>query len=273
MVVNRALLDEAGVGIPTTVEELYEASKAVKEKTGAYGYAFPNDMAAPIHVYINSMQWVIGFGSDWSQEDGTITANAPENIEAISWVKRFIDEGLSPVGLGVIPARQLFLDGKVAVMFEGPWLMTQIQGEKPEMMANVDFDVMPTPTHAAITGGAFYAISADAAHPEEACQLLTAYMGEENQRRWLEELKQIPGTTVQPSDAFMQENAWVGKMAEIAAKYPGGIGYAPPGYRVEAAEFRQIVVDGLSQIFSGQKSVEDGLNDLQSKLQAWTDML
>ncbi|MCB9992693.1 MAG: sugar ABC transporter substrate-binding protein [Hyphomicrobiaceae bacterium] len=272
MVVNKALLEENGLAVPTTVDELYAVSQALKEK-GIYGYAFGNDMSAPIHVYINSMQWVLGFGSDWSKDDGTITANDPRNIEAITWIKRFLDEGLSPVGLGVVQARELFVDGKVAVMFEGPWLMTQIQGSKPEMMAGVDFDVVPTPTHAAITGGAFYTIPAAAQHPDAACGLLTQYLSVDAQQHWLEDLKQIPGTVVHPSEAFLADNAWIGKMAEIAAEYPGGIGYAPPGYRVQAAEFRQIVVDALSQIYSGQTSVEDGLNALQAKLESWSATL
>ncbi|OEO32734.1 hypothetical protein VW23_010070 [Devosia insulae DS-56] len=270
VVVNKKLLADAGITeMPKTVEELYAAAKAVKEKTGAYGYAFGNDMAAPLHVYINSMQWVLGFGSDWSQPDGTITANAPKNIEAIGWIKRFMDEGLAPVGLGVIQARDLFLDDKVAIMFEGPWLMTQVASQKPEMMADIDFEIVPTPTHAAITGGAFYVIPAKSPNPEAACKLLTAYLSEDAQRNWLEGLLQIPGTKVQASPEFLAKNAWVGKMADIAAQYPGGIGYAPPGYLIQAAEFRQMVVDALSEIYSGKTSVEDGLNGLQGKLENW----
>jgi ABC-type glycerol-3-phosphate transport system substrate-binding protein len=269
VVVNKKLLADAGIAeMPKTVEELYEAAKVVKEKTGAYGYAFGNDMAAPLHVYINSMQWVLGFGSDWSQPDGTITANDPRNIEAIGWIKRFMDEGLAPIGLGVVQARDLFLDGKVAIMFEGPWLMTQVQSQKPEMMADIDFEVVPTPTHAAITGGAFYVIPAGSPNPDAACKLLTAYLSEDAQRAWLEGLL-IPGTKVQASPEFLANNAWVGKMADIAAQYPGGIGYAPPGYLIQAAEFRQMVVDALSEIYSGKASVEDGLNALQGKLENW----
>lgn len=273
VVVNKKLLADAGVSMPKTVDELYTVSKAVKAKTGAYGYAFGNDMAAPLHVYINSMQWVLGFGSDWSKADGTITANAPRNIEAITWIKRFMDEGLAPVGLGVTQARDLFVSGKVAIMFEGPWLMTQIQGQKPDMMADIDFEVVPTPTHAAVTGGAFYVIPSKSPNPKEACALLTAYLKEDAQRRWLEDLKQIPGTKAQASTEFLAKNAWVGKMADIAAKYPGGIGYAPPGYAIDAAEFRQMVVDALSAIYSGKTTVKDGLDGLQKKLDTWKDTL
>lgn len=273
VVVNRKLLAQAGVEMPKTVDELYAASKTIKAKTGAYGYAFGNDLAAPLHVYINSMQWVLGFGSDWSKADGTITANDPKNIQAIGWIKRFMDEGLAPTGLGITQARDLFVAGKVAIMFEGPWLMTQIQQQKPELLPDVDFDIVPTPTHVAVTGGAFYVIPTKSPNPKQACDLLTTYMKEDAQRRWLEDLKQIPGTKVQPSAEFLAKNAWVGKMAEIAAKYPGGIGYAPPGYTIQAAEFRQMVVDALANIYSGKTSVEAGLNSLQSKLVAWKSTL
>ena len=67
LLVNKQLLADAGVEIPTNLDEFYAAAKAVKEATGEFGYGFPNDTASAIHVYINSMQWLIGMGSDWSQ--------------------------------------------------------------------------------------------------------------------------------------------------------------------------------------------------------------
>lgn len=271
MVVNHKLLEEAGVGVPTTLDEMYAAAKAVKERTGNYGFAFGNDMAAAIHVYINAMQFVIGNGSDFSQADGTITVNDPRNVEAITWIKRYLDEGLAPIGLNIASARDLFNAGQVAIMFEGPWLMTPaIEALGAE---NVTYEVMPTPTHAAITGGAFLGIPTNSAHPEAACDLLNFYLTEDMQRRWLEEFQQIPGTTVQPSAEFLAQNPWVANMVDIAAKYPGGIGYAAPGYVVQSAEFRQLVVDKLSEIYSGAVSVEDGLNELQADMEAWAGSL
>ncbi len=42
MLYNKKLLDAAGVAVPTTVDEFYKAAKAIKEKTGQWGYAFNN---------------------------------------------------------------------------------------------------------------------------------------------------------------------------------------------------------------------------------------
>jgi multiple sugar transport system substrate-binding protein len=269
LIYNKKLLDAAGVGVPTTLDEFYAAAKAVKERTGQWGYAFPNNVSSVLFIYIQSMQWVIGLGSDWSTPDRRITANTPTTIEAIRRIKRYLDEGLSPRGLDANAVRTMFAEGKVAFLFDGPWVMTQVQSSNPELMKSVGFAVMPTPTHAAVTGGGFYTIPAASRHNADACAYLEVINAEPAQLAWLEGLLQIPGTTVQPSPAFLKANAWVGTMAEIAAKYPGGLGYAPPGFAVQAAEFRQIVVDHLAQIYSGQSSVEAGLASAQSALERW----
>lgn len=272
MLYNKKLLDEAGVAVPKTIDEFYAAAKAVKEKTGQWGYGFPNT-SDPLFTYIISMEWVMGLGSDWAKPDGTITANDPKNIEGVSWIKRFLDEGLSPKGLDANSVRTLFAQGKVAFLFDGPWVITQTEKTTPDLAPSIGFDTMPTPTHVAITGGAFYAIPAQSQHKDDACKLLNVIYQPDAQRQYLEDLLQIPGTKVTPSAEFLKSHAWVGNMAEIAAKYPGGIGYAPPGYALHAAEFRQIVSDHLQEIYSGAASVEDGLNAAQADLEKWKSQL
>lgn len=267
---NQRLLDEVGMEVPTTVEEFYQAAKAIAEGTDAdWGYAFNNDTANVLHTYINSMQWLLGFGSDWSQPDGTITANTEEAAEAIGWITRFLEEGISPRGLDSTTVRTMFAQGEVGFLIDGPWVLTQVKNDFPENYDDVGYAVAPTLTHAAITGGAFYTIPAGSEHFDDACAYLEVINTEENQRAWLEDLVQIPGTAVAPSDTFVSANPWMETMVEVAANYPGGLGYAPPGYAIQAAEFRQIVVDHLAQIYAGQKAVDEALNDLQDALERW----
>lgn len=274
LIYNRELMDAAGVEeVPTTVEELYEAAQMVKEETGEWGYAMPTDTADVLLSYIVTMQWVLGFGSDWSQPDGSITANAPENKEALTWIKTFLDEGLSPIGMSAPNLRNLFAEGKIAFIIDGPWLMTNVKSNNPDLYPSVGYAVSPTPTHAAITGGAFYTIPADSDHYDDACAYLEVINSVDAQRAWLQDLVQIPGTVVEPTEEFLEENPWVATMVEVAANYPGGLGYAPPGYQVHAAEFRQIVIDYVAQIWAGEKSVDEALDDLQEALEEWAEDL
>jgi ABC-type glycerol-3-phosphate transport system substrate-binding protein len=267
---NQELLDAAGIeSIPTTVEELFEAAQTIKDETGAWGYGFPTDTSDVLLSYIVTMQWVLGFGSDWSQPDGSITANADENKEALTWIQQFIDADLTPVGMNAPTLRNLFAEGQVGFMIDGPWVLTLVKGNNPDLYPSVGYAVSPTPTHAAITGGAFYAIPKDSPNFDDACEYLKVINTADNQREWLEGLVQIPGTSVAPGDDFLGENPWVETMVEVAANYPGGLGYAPPGYQVQAAEFRQIVVDHVAQIWAGQATVDEALDELQAALEEW----
>ena len=272
LIYNKKLLDEAGVGIPTTVEEFVAAAKAVKEKTGQWGYVFPND-SNTLFTYIVSMQWIIGMGSDWSKPDGAITANDPRNVEAVTLIKSFLDDQISPKGLDANSVRTMFAEGKAAFMVDGPWVINQVANTNPDLLPEVGFEVMPTPTHAAVTGGAFYVVPEASPHKEDACKLLEVILDPTAQKHYLEDLLQIPGTKVEPSAEFLKTHAWVGKMAEIAAKYPGGIGYAPPGYAIQAPEFRQIAADNLARIYAGEVSVQQGLDDAQKALEDWSKSL
>ena len=272
LIYNKRLLDQAGVGIPKTVDEFVAAAKAVKAKTGAWGYVFPNSTNT-LFTYVVSMPWVIGSGSDWSRPDRSITANDPVNVKAISMLKGFLDEQVSPKGLDANAVRTIFAEGKAAFMVDGPWVITQVSKANADLLPDVGFDVMPTPNHTAITGGAFYAVPKASPHQADACKMLEVIYDPAAQQRYLEDLLQIPGTVVKPSAEFLAKYPWAGKMAEIAAKYPGGIGYAPPGYAIHAAEFRQIVADHLARIYAGEVSVQEGLDQAQAALVKWSKSL
>ncbi len=268
---NQKLLDAAGVEIPTTPEEFLAASQAVKDKTGEWGYAMPMDTSEEQQAYISTMQWVLGFGSDWAQADATPSANAPKTIEAIEWQMKFIDSGLVPLGMASLDSRNLFKDGKAAFMIDGPWVMTLVKTENSDLYPSIGYAAPPTPTHAAITGGAFFTIPKAAANKDLAWQYIAMINQEEWQRRWLEDLVQIPGQSVTASEDFLKENPWVANMIDIAAKYQAGFGYSPPSpvLAVNANEFRKIVVGEIAQIWNGSTPVTDGLNDLQQQLVDW----
>lgn len=268
---NQELLDAAGVEVPTTVDEFFTAAQAVKEETGEWGYAFSMDTAEEQNAYIATMQWVLGFGSDWAAADATPTANAPKTIEAIEWMMKFIDSGAVPVGMPTLDTRNLFKDGKVALMIDGPWVMTLVKTESPDLYPSIGYAAPPTPTHAAITGGAFFTIPRASAHKDVAWNYINMINQEDWQRRWLEDLVQIPGQSVPASEEFLAENPWVANMIEIAAKYQAGFGYSPPApiLAVNANEFRKMVVAEIAQIWNGSKPVEEGLNTLQQTLVDW----
>lgn len=269
LIYNSDLMKQAGIEtVPSTPEELYDASKAIQEATGKYGYAYATDNADVQQHYINSLQWMLGFGGDWSQEDGTITADDPRNVEALEKYFSFYKDGLTPKGLSADDIRTLFAEGGAAFIIDGPWAITQVQSDNPDLYPSIGYAPPPTPKHTAVTGGAFWAIPAGSSKYDLACDYLKINLAEEAQRSWLEDLLQIPGTSVKPSADFIVKSPWVNEMALVAANFPGGLGYAPPGHRLEAAAFRQVAVDSLMGVFAGTATVPEALQEAQANLTA-----
>ena len=272
LIYNKKLLDEAGVGVPTTPEEMLTAARKVKEITGEFGYGFGTRTADVLEAYIPLMSWAIGFGGDFSK-DGVPTANDPKTVEGLEFLKRFYDEDLTPKGLDGPMLRKMFVEGKVAMIIDGPWAITYVQEEAAELYPYVGYAAPPTPTHAAITGGGFYVIPANARNKQEAFELMSIYNQKEMQRRWLEELLQIPGQVVEPSPEFLSKHAWVGGMMDVAAKYPAGFGYAAPGFEEQAGEVQRMVVDGIARVWGGQASVKEAMDDVQARMVKWASTL
>lgn len=76
----------------------------------------------------------------------------------MTWQMKMIDSGAVPVGMATLDARNLFKDGKAAFMIDGPWVMTLVKTENPDLYPSIGYAAPPTPTHAAVTGGAFFTI-------------------------------------------------------------------------------------------------------------------
>jgi ABC-type glycerol-3-phosphate transport system substrate-binding protein len=269
---NKQLLDQAGVtSIPTTPEQFFDACKAVKAKTGQWGYALPTDPSETQNSYITTMQWVLGYGSDWTDKSGRPTANGRKTVQAMQMLQQILDSGVAPKGMNTVNSRALFKDGKAALMIDGPWVLTYVKTGNASLYPSCGFAAPPTPTHAAITGGAFWVMMKRAKRKD----LIWAYYDLVNQeswqRRWLEDIVQLPGQSIQPSAAFLKDNAWVKDMVDIAAKYQAGFGYAPPSPKLapHAAEFQKQVVDSVAPIWNGSVGVASGLDQLQQKLVAW----
>lgn len=268
LIYNKQLLDKAGVAVPKTPEEMLEAARKVKQVTGEYGYGFATRTADVLEAYIPLMQWAIGFGGDFAKA-GVPTANDPKTIEGLTFLKKFFDEGLTPKGLDGPMLRKMFVEGKIAMLIDGPWAITYVKETVPELYEHVGFAAPPTPTHAAITGGAFYTIPVKAKNKQEAFALLSLYNQPEWQSRWLEDLLQIPGQNAQITPSLLKAHPWVKDMLDVASKYPAGFGYAAPGFEEQAGEVQRMVVDGIANVWAGRSTVAAAMNDVQARMVKW----
>lgn len=113
------LLEKAGCEVPTTFEELYEvAKKCTDPANGVYGLGqeFQGGDYPLISNYILSKQGTL------FNEDGTAKFATAAGVEALEYVKRFVDEGIIPYDCTSKIGEDITLEfqaGKYAMMVRG----------------------------------------------------------------------------------------------------------------------------------------------------------
>lgn len=115
---NKDLFEKAGLDVnkaPQTYEEMYDFAKAVKEKTGKYGFFV--SFKDQIGMEAFEQAGVRLFNDDFTKA----TFTSSEAVERAKFFKRLIDEGLMPKDVlteGTGKAIQMYSSGELA-MFQG----------------------------------------------------------------------------------------------------------------------------------------------------------
>ncbi|MFC4597534.1 ABC transporter substrate-binding protein [Cohnella hongkongensis] len=136
MYYNKDLFEAAGVTAPPTNRAEFEdaAKKLTDEGKGQYGYVVPT--LWPQQFIFPTLVWQNG-GELW---DGTDVAyNSPEAVEMVAWLRGLIDEGISPANVQQDGENTLFLQGKNAIQFNGPWMKSQFDE------AGLNYGIAPVP--------------------------------------------------------------------------------------------------------------------------------
>ncbi|MFE9654408.1 extracellular solute-binding protein [Micromonospora sp. NPDC006431] len=140
---NQELLDKAGVTKPpATWQELYDAAQKIKNlNAGVYGYGMP---LGSEEAQAETSLWIFGNGGSWNEGD-KITVDNPRNVEAVQFMKRMIDAGLTQPDPGAsdrTPMLDVFIQGKIAMAVGLPPTVGQIAQKNPQLK----YGTAPIPT-------------------------------------------------------------------------------------------------------------------------------
>lgn len=144
------LLEAAGCKVPTTFEELYEvAKKCTDSSKGVYGFG----MQLTSGDYPLVTNYILSKQDSLFNADGTANFATEAGVEAMKYIKRFIDEGITPYEAISKSGEDINLEfqaGKYAMMAYGFVRVGQI---KSGASYNPDYvKVAPVPTGSWIDG-------------------------------------------------------------------------------------------------------------------------
>lgn len=130
---NPKLLESAGVTKPpTTWAEFLAAAKAVKEKTGVWGYApeYQVSQAPTAFLWQNDVKW-------WDPQKRELTLNTPEAVEALQFQVDLVrTHKVAPEPqptAGYEGPANLFIAKKAAMITTGPWNIQPIRKGAPDL--------------------------------------------------------------------------------------------------------------------------------------------
>jgi ABC-type glycerol-3-phosphate transport system substrate-binding protein len=260
---NDKLLKEAGVAPPKNIDEMTAAIRKLRNVNNQqFGYATVSKPGAANLLYIEIMPIVTGFGGGFFK-DGKPSANAPETVAALKFVKMLYDDELIPRGMDTQTYRQLFVQGKVGMYATGAFFASVVNNGNKETFTNLRAEPLPMPSGNTMSITVFLGVPKAAKNKDQAAKLLMRMLKEDIQAAIVNLGRTHPGRIGMIPPSFIQENPWFKafEQATLTAK-----SYAPEGVEQYGNEIVKVVAENVEAMLFNNVPAETAANNLQKAL-------
>lgn len=288
MWIRQDLLEENGLEVPATWDELYETAKTLT-KDGVYGLSFPcgtNDFQATFFLDF----YVRSGGGSLLTEDLKADITSDLAIEGINyWVKVYND--CSPkdsINFDVLDQATLYYQGKTAFDSNSGFQIGGVETNSPDLVDQIDCAPLPKlnkgdADYGAETSNIPMVVWQNSEHPEICKEFIKKLYEKENYIKFLEAtpVGMLPSITGISDTAEYQANETVQKFANAvevitnAMELGTAIGFEH-GPSVQAGlltsqgiiegMFQDIITNG-TDVETAAKEAEDMLNEVFSSIQ------
>ncbi len=242
---------------PKNWDELLQTAKEVHAKDPkVYGFAIPTDLESGTDEILN---FIYQNGGRIVDKDGKYTLNSKENVEALTYLKKFSDEGLipDPVSMKRNDQATLFKNGNLAMFVSGPWEKEEM--DKSEYKYGVaELPVGKFSAETLVTDS--YVMSSQSKHKEAAWKFIE-FMGQpEYQRPVSEAFGWFPVLKDEEKDERFNDEF----MKPFAAKIKDGV---PEPQVSNWDTFNKTFVTAVQKVLTGKATPQEALDQAQSELE------
>lgn len=261
---NQAILDEAGVEVPTSFEEFRTAVAATTDRdAGIFGLAAVTTEHPTIALdFIRFIEWQ---GQDFIK-DGNYNLLDPGVVTAIENYRQTVGEN-SPLGNNSTIARQLFTEGRTAFLIDGPWMYTTMDTATPEVRP--DLHMIPAPFDP-VLGGASNSIQIPAGLDPEVEEKVWDFIEFIAQPEWQETFTKLTSSPSGREGVLTAEAIVEAPQLEAISQAVQGAGPIVPAVkniRANAAEFSAIIRRAALRVLSTEEPVTGILEEAQQELE------
>lgn len=242
---------------PKNWDELLQTAREVHAKDPkVYGFAIPTDLESGTDEILN---FIYQNGGRIVDKDGKYTLNSKENVEALTYLKKFSDEGLipDPVSMKRNDQATLFKNGNLAMFVSGPWEKEEM--DKSEYKYGVaELPVGKFSAETLVTDS--YVMSSQSKHKKAAWKFIE-FMGQpEYQRPVSEAFGWFPVLKDEEKDKRFNDEF----MKPFAAKIKDGV---PEPQVSNWDTFNKTFVTAVQKVLTGKATPQEALDQAQSELE------
>ncbi|MFO1412427.1 MAG: extracellular solute-binding protein [Burkholderiales bacterium] len=259
---NEKMLADAKVGVPKTSDELLKAIAATTDASaGRFGYGAPTNEHPNVFVEIGT--WVTGEGASLFK-NGQYNFTDPAVIRAIDKFRAAVKS--APKGTSSEQARQLFVDGKIAMIRDGPWVNAQLKKAPEPIRGSLRMGMMP---FANIPGGTSNSLSIPAKIDPEKRKMVWEFIRMTTTPEWQAKFTLLTSSPAPRRNALSQaelaahpELALVNKAAADAVNlFPESV-----AVRENYNEFAKVFVEAGMKLMTTDRPTADIMKDLQAEM-------
>ncbi|HPE68062.1 MAG TPA: sugar ABC transporter substrate-binding protein [Thermotogota bacterium] len=269
LIYNRQILEDAGLdpdNPPSTWDEMLQASRIIKERTGKYGFE-PN---------IIGYEDLILEGVPLLSEDGEKAAfNTPEALAKLNWYITLYNEDLIPRSLGGYTAgQQNYSAGKIAMYPVGMSMLKHVQENSPSIYEVTDVAPIPVGEASIIKSPMMnMVVPINAPHPAEAVKYILWLTSAYWQVEFDKHATIVPSTKIglEQEKEFQEmaktsANARAQIMASSSMENVADIGYIAGLENEKYAEFRRIIGDYWMAAIKGEIPAQEALDKAEAEI-------
>lgn len=259
---NTEVFTKAGVTLPAsdwTWDDFKSAGQQIKDKTGAYLIPI-GDGSFP---FVDIMPWLLTNGASTLSADWkTPTFDSPAAVEAATFVKSLLDEGLAPKLGGTFNAADQLQKGKVACLGGGRWPTLDMRRLK--LVQQIQILDWPTKTQkGSPIGWDGWPILKASKNKDAAWTFLKWLMTPEASQFYA----QVGGTNVPALNSVANSPAFLDNAPKGSPLIAAAIQYGTPiPSPKQGAATQKAITTGWKNALTGIKPIQQALTDANDQL-------
>ncbi len=259
---NEKMLADAKVAVPKTSDELLKAIAATTDaNAGRFGWGAPTNEHPNVFVEIST--WVTGEGASLFKGN-QYNFTDPAVIKAVDKFRAAVKN--APKGTSSEQARQLFMDGKVAMLRDGPWVAAALKKAPDATRPNLKMGMIP---FAKIPGGTSNSLHLPAKLDPEKRKLVWDFIRMTTTPEWQARFTLLTSSPAPRRNALSAaELATHPELALVNRAAAESVNLFPESVPVRENynEFAKIFVESGLKLITSDRSTADIMRDLQAEM-------